>query len=156
MGSISQTNYELTIQISVHMYYSYLKDDYQIRCQFCSHSSSVVTKCAKLWPEWISRIHNKAKSMFSGFQLWTQKINCEMGPSQFLTDSNPDGQPSPPRTSNSKCIRQRVQSLIFPGYLQSRLMKFSWNTNQVLLCKSVVTFWQKYGRQKDNSLFSHI
>ena len=31
MGSISQTNYELTIQISIDMYYSYLKDDYQIR-----------------------------------------------------------------------------------------------------------------------------
>ena len=66
----------------------------------------------------------------------------------FQFDTNSDGQLSPPRTSNSKCIRQRVQSMIFPGYLQSRLMKFWWNTNQVLLNKSVVSFWQIYKTQK--------
>ena len=81
-----QTVYMLTIEISGKLVLLWVRQDDQIRSQFCTcHDSWPVVTCANLWPNWMIRIITKVKWFFqlsasNLFVEWTLGLQCVYEP----------------------------------------------------------------------------
>ena len=116
-GNILQRIYEPIIQISEKFMLLFLeKKNDPIRSQFCTcHDSWAVMTCAKLWPDWITRIRISQRVTSTRFQLWAQKP--KWNGSIFPGIRIPIGQPC-------KCLIFIMESL--PWILLWNLSVFSY------------------------------
>ena len=79
-GPISQTDYELIIQILKYSFCSSFNYDNPICSQMCiCPDSSIVMICVNLWPDMVITFLVKATYVFYKFWLWALKNVCEMG-----------------------------------------------------------------------------
>ena len=103
---------------------SYLKNSEPIMSQFCTcHDSSAVMVCAKLWPDWTSRITIRIKRIFTRFQWWAREVLVKWLPDHGLSWPHSSWPPTCTKATTCHChVTSKPVNPIIPVEWNLRLI----------------------------------